>query len=163
MAIAIAAFVFTGCVEDCTNDCNQRGEADPDNNCVCDCTDGFEGDNCDDLATGKFIGNWDALAECNVVLPPYSAIINTDVDDQTKVRVFNFSNFGQDRSWEFDVVGDSIKIPLSAFEFTFDTLYTGLFEGFGIITSDETTINWEYSLMYDNGSEENCVDFWTKQ
>ena len=167
MAIALAAFVFTGCVDDpCDSiECGVNGnpiESADGSSCSCDCINGFEGTACDMLATGKFIGNWDAVDMCSSELP-YSAIINTDTDDQTKVKVFNFSNFGDDRSWEFDIVGDTIKIPLSAFEFSFDTLYTGSFEGFGLMGADETIINWEYSLMYDGGAEESCTGVWTKQ
>jgi len=169
MAIALAAFIFTGCVDDpCdTIDCGLNGvptETADGASCECECLNGFDGPNCTEIATGKFIGNWSANDECNEqTIDPYLSEIAPNNNDQTKVMVFNFSGFGTDRSWEASISGDTIKIPPSFFEFESNIgTSTGEMEGMGLINEDNNTINWQYVLNYTNGDVEDCIGVWTK-
>jgi len=160
MAIALAAFVFTGCVDDpCDSiECGVNGnpiESADGSSCSCECINGFEGTTCDVLATGKFIGNWDALDMCSSENFAYDATINPLATDQTKVQVTNFGGFGELLSWSTVISGDTISIPLSDVQ--------GLLaEGMGIMSTDGNTINWEYTVTDATGGEDSCSGVWTK-
>jgi len=157
MAIALAAFVFVGCQEDCNNDCNLRGEADPDNNCVCDCDEGFEGDNCDDIPRDKFIAQWNASDNClESGSFNYSSTINPFNGVEEQVQIVNLAGVDSLLAWTARVSGDSIIIPLSASDF-FEI------EGLGIISLDRTTINWTYKITDSLGQTDDCTGEWTKQ
>jgi len=160
MAIALAAFVFTGCVEDpCdTLECGLNGiptESADGSTCACECINGFDGDACDVLATGKFIGNWDAADECSTESYTYDAIINPNTTDQTQVQVFNFGGYGELLSWNTVISGDTISIPLSDVQ--------GLLaEGMGIMSTDGSTINWDYIVTDSFGAVDSCAGVWTR-
>lgn len=160
MAIAIAAFVFTGCVEDpCeTIDCGLNGiptETSDASSCFCECINGFDGPNCDELATGKFIGNWDAADVCPSMNWNYFAKINPFDGNQEQIQIFNLAATDSLLAWTGMVSGDSIIVPLSASDYF-------QIEGVGVISAERNTINWNYNITDSYGSTESCTGVWTK-
>lgn len=162
IAITIAAFLFTGCEDDPCDasviNCQNGGEC---NEGTCECINGFEGENCEVFATGKFIGNWDAADSCPSAIMQedslwhYDVTINPLTNDQTKVEIFNFGGFGENFAWSTQVSGDTITIPLSA---------AGGFtvEGSGLMSEDRTTINWTYTVVDSEDNSEICEGIWLR-
>ena len=162
MAIALAAFVFTGCVEDpCdTLECGLNGiptESADGSTCACECINGFDGDACDVLATGKFIGNWDAADDCQAGYLNYQSLIDPFDGQQEQVEIFNFGNLGELLAWTANVSSDTIILPLSS-----DTNNDFQVLGMGIISTDRNTINWNYTITDNLGGADSCAGVWTR-
>lgn len=67
-------------------------------NCVngrCYCWDGWEGNNCDDLAADKYVGSWQVTAGCQQgFVPAHISQINYDPNREDRIVINNFLNRG---------------------------------------------------------------------
>jgi len=169
IAIALTAFIFTGCTKDPCDavNCGLNGtltKSAGDKICACNCFNGFEGANCSELAADKFTGKWQASDQCASGDIAYDAIIKLN-NRQTLVNINNFRAFEDNTSWEATISGNIISIPVWTFFYTSptdNTLIVGHTEGMGILTDDGKTINWQYLIIFEDGYKDACTGVWTK-
>jgi len=176
MAIALAAFIFTGCAKDpCdTIDCSSNGtptKSADGKTCACNCFSAFEGADCSELEAVKFIGKWQALDQCTSEDITYEVVISLDNDDQTIVHMSSFKSLGNNESWEARISDNTITMPQgSIFGYSppsDNSFIAGWANGMGIMSADRKTINWEYLFtIVDVNSvdddEDSCIGVWTK-
>jgi len=173
MAIALAIFIFTGCLRNdpCdTIDCSLNGTPTKIENgkiCTCNCFNGFEGFNCSELEAEKFVGRWQALDQCTSENITYEVIITLDKNKQTRVHMSSFRSLGNDESWKATISDNTITMnDIFTYSSPLDSsFFAGYTNGIGTMSADRKTINWEYLLTtvnYVGEDVDSCTGVWTK-
>ncbi len=106
-----------------------------------------------------FVGDWSVTENsARKTLPVYYEVsISKSASDSTLVRISNFYDIGHNQSVDAEVTGGTITIGSQTRDgFTF--------QGSGNIAFNDKTIDWNYSVDYNNGTPaEQVTATYTKQ
>jgi hypothetical protein len=110
----------------------------------------------DDLRD-QFTGTWDVKENTTLKTDyTYTVTISKSDYDTTAVLIKNFYQIGSGTSVEGIVAGDKVTLPSQ-------TVSGFTIKGYGIISFNGNTINWSYSVDYNNGDIDEVTATYTKQ
>lgn len=123
-----------------------------DEDCFCECAEGYEGEDCEVTSRDKFLGTFNATSTCD----DESFIVTIDFtsNNPSSIRINNFSNLvnpttGGDFNIPANVSGNTITL--------FATLDGITVNGTGMLTEAENIV-LSYTLTDENGNTQNCED-----
>ena len=130
------------CVEAQSNDCMVNDQ----NQAVCICKDGYEGDLCENLWTDKFTGQFTCIEECDGESLTFPVRIEEGPEFK-RITIVNFHNqFNEDLQLEAKLVATLITPTVVEMKNQF--MFFGLVEGSGL-WQNEDLIGLNYTITTD--------------
>ncbi|MDQ3192523.1 MAG: calcium-binding EGF-like domain-containing protein [Bacteroidota bacterium] len=144
-ALATGLMFATSCKDECKDvDCGANGTCVEG---VCDCNDGYEGDNCEAAMNAKFVGTYNVTDPCTAL--GYSQTV-TAGSTPTEITFSNLGNFGTPAVVKATVSGTSISatnyVDAAGRKFTVTGSYAN------------NAITLTYTVTYTDNSNETCAN-----